>query len=92
MRDILDTYWRRNIQLKVIMLAIWALASLVLAILAVEPLNEAEIGGFPLGFWMAQQGAIFTFVALIFIYAKIMDNRDSALEKELESAQGGGDQ
>jgi putative solute:sodium symporter small subunit len=89
MRDLLDTYWRRNIQLKIIMLSIWGLASLGLAILAVEPLNEAEIGGFPLGFWMAQQGAIFTFVALIFVYAKIMDNRDRKLEADLEANQGG---
>ena len=88
-QEILDTYWRRNVQLKVVLLSIWGIASLVMAIIAVEPLNDIDLGGFPFGFWMAQQGAIFTFVVIIFVYARVMDGRDRRLEEELESQQGG---
>jgi putative solute:sodium symporter small subunit len=84
MQEAIDAYWRKNIRLKAILLAIWAFVSLGLAIILVEPLNNVEIGGFPLGFWMAQQGAIITFVVLIFVYAKLMDGNDSQLEAELK--------
>ncbi len=69
-------YWRANTRLQVVLLAIWALFGYVLSILFPEPLNEIEIGGFPLGFWFAQQGAIFVFVILIFVYAITMDRVD----------------
>jgi putative solute:sodium symporter small subunit len=88
MQEAIDAYWRKNIQLKAILLTIWAVVSLGLAIILVEVLNNAEIGGFPLGFWMAQQGAIFVFVILIFVFAKLMDNNDAQLEKELEEIGG----
>lgn len=70
-------YWRANVRLKVKLLIVWAIMGYVLSILLAEPLNEIVIGGFPLGFWFAQQGSIITFVALIFIYAKRMDKIDS---------------
>ena len=82
-------YWRRNIRLKVVLLTIWAVVSIVLSILMINVLNEASVGGFPLGFWMAQQGSIFVFVILIFVYAKTMDRYDSELEATLQGAQGG---
>ena len=69
-------YWRANLRLQIALLAIWALFGYVLSILLAEPLNEIEIGGFPLGFWFAQQGAIYVFVILIFIYAITMDRVD----------------
>lgn len=71
-----EHYWRANLRLKVKLLAVWAIVGYVLAILLAEPLNEIVIGGFPLGFWIAQQGSIITFVVLIFIYAKRMDRID----------------
>lgn len=62
-------YWRRNVRLMAIMLTIWFLVSFGCGILFVEPLNSFHLGGYPLGFWFAQQGSIYTFVVLIFVYA-----------------------
>jgi len=83
MDQAIQDYWRRNVRLKVILLSIWALVSIVLSILLVNVLDNASLGGFPLGFWMAQQGSIFTFVVLIFVYARTMDRYDSDLEARL---------
>ena len=69
-------YWRSNTRLIRWLLCIWAFSSLVCSILLVEPLNKLRIGHVPLGFWMAQQGSIYIFVALVFTYALMMDNLD----------------
>ena len=69
-------YWRANTALIRNLLIVWALVSLVFSILLVQPLNAIQIGGVPFGFWMAQQGSIYVFVALIFIYAFQMDRLD----------------
>jgi putative solute:sodium symporter small subunit len=69
-------YWRANITLIRNLLLVWALVSLGCSILLVQPLNAIQIGSLPLGFWMAQQGSILIFVALIFIYAIRMDKLD----------------
>ncbi|MEQ8757726.1 MAG: DUF4212 domain-containing protein [Coleofasciculus sp. G1-WW12-02] len=66
-------YWRANKALIRNLLIVWALVSIVLSILLVQPLNQINLGGVPLGFWMAQQGSIYVFVMLIFIYAIQMD-------------------
>ncbi|WP_028588128.1 DUF4212 domain-containing protein [Desulfocurvus vexinensis] len=68
MRD----YWRRNVGYMTVLLAIWAAVSYGCGIVFVEPLNAVTIGGFPLGFWFAQQGSIFVFVVLIFVYYLLM--------------------
>ena len=65
-------YWASNVKLMLILLAIWFVVSFGAGILFVHPLNTFAIGGFPLGFWFAQQGSIFVFVALIFYYAHRM--------------------
>ena len=70
------TYWRRNKALIRNLLIVWALVSLGMSILLVQPLNSITLGQVPLGFWMAQQGSIYVFVALIFIYATQMDKLD----------------
>lgn len=75
-RDKHQAYWRANTALIRNLLIVWALVSIVFSILLVEPLNAVRLGGVPLGFWMAQQGSIFVFVALIFIYAVQMDKLD----------------
>lgn len=75
-KDKRQAYWRANTALIRNLLIVWALVSLVFSILLVEPLNALRIGGLPLGFWMAQQGSILTFVVLIFIYAIQMDKLD----------------
>ena len=69
-------YWRANIRLIRNLLIIWAFVSLGCGILFVPWLNSIRLGNLPLGFWMAQQGSIFTFVILIFVYAVQMDKLD----------------
>jgi len=71
-----QAYWRENIRLVVILLAIWFAVSYLFGIILVEPLNTIKIGGVSLGFWFAQQGSIYTFLLLIFIYAKKMNALD----------------
>ncbi|WP_125774045.1 DUF4212 domain-containing protein [Antribacter gilvus] len=69
-------YWRKNLRLMVVLLVIWFIVSFGCGILFVEQLNEVVIAGFPLGFWFAQQGAIYTFIILILVYAVRMDRLD----------------
>jgi putative solute:sodium symporter small subunit len=65
-------YWRANIKLLGKLLAVWFVVSFGFGILFVDWLNEFRFFGFKLGFWFAQQGSIYVFVALIFIYARKM--------------------
>lgn len=69
-------YWRANLRIMALLLCIWFTSSYVLGILLVEPLNQIKIGGFPLGFWFAQQGSIYVFVVLILVYCLWMDRLD----------------
>lgn len=69
-------YWRANLKLGALLLAIWFLVSFGFGILLVEPLNRIPFFGFKLGFWWAQQGAIFVFVILIFVYSRLMKRID----------------
>jgi putative solute:sodium symporter small subunit len=69
-------YWRRNLRLVAVCMAIWFVVSYLFGIILVEPLNNIRIGGYKLGFWFAQQGSIYVFVALIFFYAKRMNKLD----------------
>jgi putative solute:sodium symporter small subunit len=72
----LERYWRANERLIVGLLAIWALVSFGGGILFVDFLNRFQLFALPLGFWVAQQGSIFVFVLLIFVYAWVMDRLD----------------
>jgi putative solute:sodium symporter small subunit len=69
-------YWKENLRYLTILLSIWFLVSFVFGILLVEELNTIRFGGFKLGFWFAQQGAIYVFVILIFVYIKLMNRLD----------------
>ena len=69
-------YWKRNIRLVLILVAIWALVSFGFGIVLAEPLNAIKIGGFKLGFWFAQQGSIYVFVLIIFYYVWKMNQLD----------------
>lgn len=60
----------------IVLLSVWFAVSYLLGIVLVEPLNQFHLGGFPLGFWFAQQGAIFVFIILTFVYAFAMDRID----------------
>ena len=69
-------YWRRNLSLMIKLLVIWFVVSYGCGIILVDVLNQIQIGGYKLGFWFAQQGSIYVFVALIFYYAKKMGDLD----------------
>ena len=69
-------YWSRNLSLMVKLLVVWFVVSYGCGIILVDVLNQIQIGGYKLGFWFAQQGSIYVFVALIFYYAKKMGDLD----------------
>ena len=69
-------YWNKNLKYLAILLSIWFLVSFVFGILLVDELNRIRMGGFKLGFWFAQQGAIYVFVILIFVYIRLMNKLD----------------
>ena len=70
------SYWRENIRLVLTLLTVWFLVSFVMAILFVDILDNIRFFGFKFGFWMAQQGSIYCFVILIFIYVYKMNKLD----------------
>ncbi|MEX0363221.1 DUF4212 domain-containing protein [Flagellimonas sp.] len=69
-------YWKENLRYLTILLFIWFLVSYGFGILLVDELNTIRLGGFKLGFWFAQQGSIFVFVVLIFVYVRLMNKLD----------------
>ena len=73
-------YWKATLRLVTKILAVWFLVSFGAGILFADWLNNIHLGGYPLGFWFAQQGSMYIFVALIFIYAKKMD----AIDREFD--------
>jgi len=80
MKKDLKMYWKKNLSLMIVLLSIWAIVSYGFGIIFVDQLNAIKIAGFPLGFWFAQQGAIYIFVALIFIYYFIMKKVDEEFD------------
>lgn len=77
-------YWRKNLQIIYVCLVIWAVVSLGLGIIWAESLNQFRLGGYPLGFWFAQQGSIYTFLVLIFFYAWRMNRLDKEFNVDEE--------
>lgn len=71
-----QAYWRKNLKYLAVLLSIWFLVSYGFGILLVDELDQIRIGGFKLGFWFAQQGSIYVFVMLIFIYVSLMNKLD----------------
>ena len=76
-------YWRAVVRLTLVLLAIWALLGLGCGVLFADVLNGVRLGGFPLGFWFAQQGAIVGFVLLILVYVLAMRRLDRAHRADL---------
>ena len=70
------SYWRHNLRYLVILLLIWFTVSFGAGILFAEELNAIRVGGFKLGFWFAQQGSIYVFIVLIFVYVRLMNRLD----------------
>ena len=77
-----NTYWKTNLKYLMILLSVWFTVSFGFGILLVETLNQFHIGGFKLGFWFAQQGAIYVFVILIFIYIFLMNRLDKKFKSD----------
>lgn len=75
------TYWRKNLTYLAILLSIWFIVSFGCGIIFKDALNHIRLGGFKLGFWFAQQGSIYIFVMLIFIYVWLMNRLDETVEK-----------
>ena len=71
-----EAYWKANMRLVAGCLVAWFVVSFLFGIVLVDQLNAVSIGGYPLGFWFAQQGSIYVFVILIFFYAWRMNKLD----------------
>ena len=69
-------YWRANLRLLAVLLTIWFVVSYGCGIFLAGWLDQFHLGGYPLGFWFAQQGAIYVFIALIFVYVWRMNRLD----------------
>jgi len=77
------TYWKTNLKYLVILLSIWFSVSFGFGILMVDQLNQIQMAGFKLGFWFAQQGAIYVFVILIFVYIYLMNRLDQKFKNKV---------
>ena len=80
--NIKQNYWKINLKYLVILLSIWFTVSFGFGILLADQLNQIRFGGFKLGFWFAQQGAIYVFVILIFVYIYLMNRLDDKFKNE----------
>ncbi|MCA1801945.1 MAG: DUF4212 domain-containing protein [Rhodothermaceae bacterium] len=76
MKEIYKVYWRRHLTIIAVLLAIWFTVSFLFGILLVDELDAIRIGGFGLGFWFAQQGSMYVFLVLIFLYVWLMGRLD----------------
>ena len=75
-------YWKKNLQYLAILLGIWFAVSYGFSIILVDYLDKINIGGFKLGFWFSQQGSLFVFVILIFVYVRLMNKLDKKYNVE----------
>ena len=76
----MQNYWKRNLRYLAILLVVWFVVSYGAGIMFADALNAIKIAGFPLGFWFAQQGSIYVFVVLIFIYVAWMNKLDKEFD------------
>ncbi|NNC99223.1 MAG: DUF4212 domain-containing protein [Gammaproteobacteria bacterium] len=76
-----NSYWKANIKLIGLLLAVWFAVPFLGGIVFVDMLNHYRLGGYKLGFWIAQQGSIYLFVVLIFVYAKLLNRLDDKYRK-----------
>ena len=79
-----QNYWRSNLKILSILLSIWFIVSFGFGIIFSDFLDQFQIGGFKLGFWFAQQGSIYFFVLLIFIYIHLMNKLDKKYKNKSE--------
>ena len=86
----IDRYWRKNMLIMVLLLIIWAVVGLGCGVLLADRLNHFALGGFPLGFWFAQQGSIIVFILLILAYSILLNRLDARHAQELQQYRAGG--
>jgi len=72
----LDEYWQKNLRILAILLSVWFLVSYGCGIIFADALNGIRLGGYKLGFWFAQQGAIYVFILIILVYINLMNKLD----------------
>lgn len=84
-------YWQRTVRRTIVLLSIWFIVGPLMSIIFVEQLNQFSLGGIPFGFWMGQQGSIYVFVILIFVYAWRSDaaDREAGVNETPETTRGG---
>jgi|TARA_B110000003_G_scaffold143577_1_gene144786 putative solute:sodium symporter small subunit len=80
-----NKYWKANLKIVFSLLVIWFISSFGFGIIFSDFLDEFKIGGFKLGFWFAQQGSIYIFVALVFIYVWLMSRLDKTFSEKEDS-------
>ena len=85
LQDRRKAYWRANLRILAILMSIWFTVSFGCGILFVDQLNQIKLGGFRFGFWMAQQGSIYVFLVLIFVYVRFMNKLDRKFKFEEEN-------
>lgn len=82
--DHAKAYWKENLALMLKLLSVWFIVSFGFGIILADWLNQIQFFGFKLGFWFAQQGAIYTFIVLIFVYIRQMNKLDKKYQVEEE--------
>jgi len=82
--EAIDSYWKKNVTIMAVLLLIWAAVGLGAGVLFADALNVYHLGGYPLGFWFAQQGSIIVFVILILVYAIMLNRLDKEHHRDLE--------
>ena len=75
-------YWKANLKIVSSLMIVWFIASFGFGIIFSDHLDEIKFGGFKLGFWFAQQGSIYVFVVLVFVYVWLMKRLDKKMSKE----------
>ncbi len=86
----LNRYWRTNLTIMAVLLTVWAVVGLGCGVLLADWLNQFKLGGYPLGFWFAQQGSIITFVLIILTYCILLNRLDKKHHEEVKAIRNGG--
>jgi putative solute:sodium symporter small subunit len=84
----ISLYWKKNLTIMAVLLLVWAAVGLGAGILFADVLNAFHLGGYPLGFWFAQQGSIVVFVLIILIYAILLNRLDRQYHRDLADMGG----